>query len=766
VAQTDGGDIIFTAGDGITKLDHEIEKYDPATGELVAWVEVRSVSSTNNTNIYIYYGNTSLAEGENQWNPVGVWDSNYVGVWHLKETPTVDPLAYDSTANDNDASFLADMTSDDQVDGRIDGALDFDASSNNDRVIASDNPSLGNMSDLTIETWVKLKEYPSTSSYFLSYKNHSADPWFSWQFMVTNWGDPFYLEVNGTPLTPLGGNYGSCASNTVPNTTDWYHVVGVYQNGQTPRIYVNGVDDTAWSNGTPPSGNIGDTDGDFSIGWNVKGMQDEFRISKVARSAAWIETEYNNQKAPAAFYTVGIEETSGTGADPFNNGWIYRKKITIDASKVPSDLTNFPVLINTTDPDLTAALANFNDILFTAGDGSTKLDHEIEKYNSSTGEIVAWVEVRSLSGTTNTDLYLYYGNGNCVDQRNPTGAGVWEPNYASVWHLKETSGDHADSTWNDNTGTPYGGLNQSGTGQMDGADLLDASDDYLEGPTTGFNTDAGTIDFWIKPNWNGNDIVERGLYIHQETDWDTNAIWVKKHSDDTLQFWVADDSATDYRAIYADVSGWVAGEWHHVTVSWDSALTLKMYLDGSEDIDGGWDIGTPSLPTALGATFTLGGYSGSGGDLDGILDEVRVSRVARSADWILAEHNNMSDPDGFYTIGLEEQDDTESDPLQNGWTYRKRLTIDASRVTGDLTNFLDWKEDSQAIPGHVAQTDGGDIMFTAGDGVTKLDHEIEKYEPSTGELVAWVEVRSLSGSTNTDIYIYCGTRQEFGIPTM
>jgi hypothetical protein len=51
----------------------------------VAWVEVRSLSGSTNTDIYIYYGNTSLAEGENQWNPAGVWDSNYVGVWHLHD---------------------------------------------------------------------------------------------------------------------------------------------------------------------------------------------------------------------------------------------------------------------------------------------------------------------------------------------------------------------------------------------------------------------------------------------------------------------------------------------------------------------------------------------------------------------------------------------------------------------------------------------------------------------------------------------------------
>jgi exo-beta-1,3-glucanase (GH17 family) len=51
--------------------------------------------------------------------------------------------------------------------------------------------------------------------------------------------------------------------------------------------------------------------------------------------------------------------------------------------------------------------------------------------------------------------------------------------------------------------------------------------------------------------------------------------------------------------------------------------------------------------------------SRSGYPVDGIMDEVRVSSVARSADWIKTEYNNMFDPGdigtpGFYTVGAEE----------------------------------------------------------------------------------------------------------------
>ena len=88
-----------------------------------------------------------------------------MGVWHLRETLTVDSYAYDSTSEDNDLDFQADMTSSDQVSGQIDGSLDFDGGSN-DRLSMNDDASLGGMYELTVETWVKFKQLPTDHAYF------------------------------------------------------------------------------------------------------------------------------------------------------------------------------------------------------------------------------------------------------------------------------------------------------------------------------------------------------------------------------------------------------------------------------------------------------------------------------------------------------------------------------------------------------------------------------------------------------------------------
>lgn len=111
----------------------------------------------------------------------------------------------------------------------------------------------------------------------------------------------------------------------------------------------------------------------------------------------------------------------------YSGAWSYRKAITISSSQNSggSNLTNFPLLISVTDSNLAAAAqSSGNDILFTASDGVTKLSHEIETYTSSIGLLNAWVSVPSISPTTNTVIYMYYGNSSASSQQNPPEHGI------------------------------------------------------------------------------------------------------------------------------------------------------------------------------------------------------------------------------------------------------------------------------------------------------------------------------------------------------
>jgi MSHA biogenesis protein MshQ len=41
-------------------------------------------------------------------------------------------------------------------------------------------------------------------------------------------------------------------------------------------------------------------------------------------------------------------------------------------------------------------------------------------------------------------------------------------------------------------------------------------------------------------------------------------------------------------------------------------------------------------------------------EIAGVLDEVRLSNVARSADWIATGYANQSQPSAFYSVGVEQ----------------------------------------------------------------------------------------------------------------
>ena len=134
-------------------------------------------------------------------------------------------------------------------------------------------------------------------------------------------------------------------------------------------------------------------------------------------------------------------------------GWQYRKKITIDETKVDADLTDFPTLVKLTSSnlDFSKARSDGYDIRFTDSDGTTLLKYERERHDQANSLAEYWVKVPAVSGTVDTDIYIYYGKSDAADGAEPSN--VWDSSCKMVQHLQETSGSYYDSTSNNNDGT-------------------------------------------------------------------------------------------------------------------------------------------------------------------------------------------------------------------------------------------------------------------------------------------------------------------------
>jgi uncharacterized repeat protein (TIGR02543 family) len=351
------------------------------------------------------------------------------------------------------------------------------------------------------------------------------------------------------------------------------------------------------------------------------------------------------------------ENKTVTATFTMNNWWCrdwqYRRKITINHTQVSGTLTDFPVLIEILDSGLIGKTQpNGYDFVFTDA-SNVKLNHQIEFYDNTIGHLIVWVKIPYLSSITDTVLYMYYDNSNCDSQQNPTE--VWDTNYMLVLHLNEETGTLYDSTANGNNGTPYKGVLQGVTGKIDGAVTFDPGTDYIEVPhsdTLAGYTKAFTVSFWIrlevtsrrqtilcKYNTYGN---MRSWQIEYDPVWcPNNPFW----------FFASQDGIT-YSQWWASFIP-EAYTWYYVTIVWQSNEIPKFYINGVQ---------VPTIGTATISSI----YNNTGTPLDigrslyacryfkGSLDEICISNIARSSDWILTAYNNQLNPATFYSLGAEE----------------------------------------------------------------------------------------------------------------
>ncbi|HWR63814.1 MAG TPA: DUF2341 domain-containing protein [Candidatus Thermoplasmatota archaeon] len=339
--------------------------------------------------------------------------------------------------------------------------------------------------------------------------------------------------------------------------------------------------------------------------------------------------------------------------DPFTEGWEYRKMITVNHTMVAGELEYFPVLLDITDTDLRdKAQDDGDDILFMNGAGvAIRLYHEIEEFDSSTGRLIAWVNISSLSSTVDTSFYLYYGNMGSSNQQCPDK--TWDSDFALVQHFNERSGTLFDSTGYSNDGIPYGGVMQDAVGKIGNADRFDGENDYVSmGDVLSFErTNSFSASAWIYLDTSGD--AERtimGKYYSKG--------WILYHYDNRL--YVNLYSSGNSR-ILIDTTNQVltTGAWYYVSFTYTGTSTadgVKIYFNGgSVPLNVLYNTLSSTIvgaePLCFGASGTV---SSKRWFLDGTIDEERISSCTRSADWILTEYLNQEDPSAFFNVGFEE----------------------------------------------------------------------------------------------------------------
>ncbi|HEX8950859.1 MAG TPA: DUF2341 domain-containing protein, partial [Polyangia bacterium] len=325
----------------------------------------------------------------------------------------------------------------------------------------------------------------------------------------------------------------------------------------------------------------------------------------------------------------------------------WRKSITIDNTKVSGALADFPVWIDLTDADLAAhAQANGSDIFFTAADGTTRLDYEIQGWSAASHRLLAWVRVPSLGSGAPTVIYVVYGAVNPAP--TPNAPGVFTSSFAAVWHLDDATpaAAIADATGT-HAGTPALTAATSAVSAKLGNGLsFTGSNDTIgfTNPLTGNH--AHTISVWVSQR----SVTHASAVVVVGTPMMSQARWLDAHFTSAVLAvgFYTNDWTTSTNL---DGAGWTLVHWVFEGANGKNHL----YQNGVEIA------GSPQMLSGVNTTGTTGviGHApepayGTNMGLDGTIDELRIATVARSAGWISTEYANQSSPGTFYAVGAEQ----------------------------------------------------------------------------------------------------------------
>ena len=301
-------------------LPFDTECWNPQ-GTSVFWVRVPELKRGTSFRML----KSRLGQNLTAWTGRSVWDSDYKRVYHFADSP-VDPTAdeFDSSVYAERLKMSSDLNrlySSRSPDGAIGPCRYFPGHSENTKEAGNfkgptDLPLNDFGNGCTFSFWLKVHD-KTTQQVPLQ----AATTGFIYRFYVESGYLDFQLWysliVDGT-TQDASGSYFKSNKVGIPSVDAWHHYALVHS-GTNVVLYVDGEPGCAKPHALQLAGiKYGNQMCHTSFGnavnehnWLTNGSIDEYRVTTVPRSAAWLAAEYANQRPDSTFVTVGPTEQNG-----------------------------------------------------------------------------------------------------------------------------------------------------------------------------------------------------------------------------------------------------------------------------------------------------------------------------------------------------------------------------------------------------------------------------------------------------------------------
>ena len=656
-----GADLRFSDAAG-NLIPHEIDTWNP-DGESLVWVKVPTFNK--NAIIKAHYGCSNPATV----NPQDVWSSGYIAVWHLNETgKTMTDSSCGGTAlKEANKSGTTDSILSGQT-GLFGNSVEFGKLEGHTGSLAASGEryKTAGTANFTVEFWSYQDSFnptniPNNMGYMKEVESSKQNSvWYFSTVKTTTYG------YGGKSVVQVfredGGTVTLSTGTTVPARGKWTYqyfrtidTVKFYEGmNDSPNLNYSTSSETGVTNHTVGTtvyiGNSG-----ISSGTAFQGKIDEVRISNVARSDDWMKANYDmGTNEDFVFYEM-------------DNDWKkYTHKLSISFTNYTGSaaLENFPVPVKLAEYDETTGTgvsgfkyANFQkenggDLRF-ADENGTLLPSEVEVWNTN-GESVVWVRLPTFTPGAETKITAYYGwtFAPHVDMTQ-----VWDSDYAAVWHMNGDGSAMLDSSSGgatlkehaDNAGkNRYGQEGIVGTAvefdhdgtHKGGLETRDASFSLA-------GSSAFTIEVWAKQDVYDPDVnpLNRNMAYMAEarysspwvTPWSWRDIKTSAGKNGKTCFALYDgslktDGSAEAKYLQNNNRTPPWKQWNYQVVRYNGSQYVHK-LNAEQLATLSCNSITNVLPTA----WYVGNVSRSGSEAySGKLDEIRISSVPRSDDWIQA----------------------------------------------------------------------------------------------------------------------------------